>query len=252
MAASKALLEALFLVAFFLESSAASRDTRVEVTTVGPVTIGGILAIQCQVWNMRDTYMVNFFHDINGQTRRITVHNQYADNSLGQRSYLAKRTFPGGSHVFFLTVVNIEYEDEGKYICNVYSLTNGRQNDIAENSKKIRINTFPSKKYPSCQSAPDLASVKVGDMLLLKCTSERTFPLVTLTWSSSSDSTVSHDTHNTTSYSIVSFETSLVLKTSHNGAVFLCTMAIPGFPLRERTCMKIMDLSEWKVKHYNI
>ncbi len=237
MAAFPVLLQALFLIIFFFDSSAASRDTRVEVTSIGPVTIGGILAIQCQVWNMRDTFMVNFFHDINGQTQRITVDNHYADNSIGRRSYLAKRTFMDGSHIFFLTVVNIEQGDEGEFICNVYSIMNKKHNDIAENSKKININTFPSNIYPSCQSTPDIASVTLGDRLLLKCTSERSFPLVTLTWSSSSDSSISHNTRNATSYSIVSFETSLVLQRSHNGAVFVCTMTSPGFPQKERSCL---------------
>ncbi len=161
----------LFIVVFPVSSNAA-RDTRVDVTSVGSVSIGGILAIQCQVWNMEDTYKVNFFHDVNDHTEQITLDDySYAKTSLGQRSYLAKRTFPDGSHVLFLTVVNVEHGDEGKYLCKAYSWRGGRYNDIAEDSTKIRIYSFPSKTYPLCQRTPDVAHFTVGDRLLLKCTS---------------------------------------------------------------------------------
>ncbi len=216
MAAQHSLLSALFIVTVFTVSSNAARDTRVEVTSVNPATIGGILAIQCQVWNIRDTYKVNFFHDVNGQTEQLTFDNHYLSSSLGQRSYLAKRTFPDGSHVLFLTVVDVEHGDEGKYLCKAYTMLNGRFTDIAEDSKLIRIHSFPRKLYPVCQSTPNKASVTVGDMLRLKCTSERTFPLVTLIWSSSSDSSISHNNRNTTTNYEVSFEASLILRPSHN------------------------------------
>ncbi len=238
MALQQALLSALFIVTVFTVSSYAARDTRVEVSAVNAATIGGMLAIQCQVWNMRDTYKVNFFHDVDGHTEQVTlINNHYAPTSLGQRSYMAKRTFPDGSHCFFLTIVDVEYRDEGKFICKVYSFTNGLFNDIAQDSKVIQMNTFPATKYPSCQSTPDIAYVTVGNRLLLKCTSERTFPLVTLTWSSSSDSSITYNNRNTTANYEVSFESSMVLKPSHNGAVFVCTMTIPRFPDRERSCI---------------
>ena len=237
MAAQHVLLSALCLIIVFSLSSNAARDTRVKVTSINPVTIGGILAIQCQVWNMRDTNEVNFFHDVNGQTEQITFKTHYTPSSLGQRSYLAKRTFTDGSHVLFLTVVNVEHGDEGKYVCKVYSLSNARFNDIAEGSTVIRLYSFPSKQYPSCQSTPDINYVTIGDRLLLKCTSERTFPLVTLRWSSSSDSSIVRNNRNTTTNYEVSFDASLILRPSHNGAVFVCTMTIPGFPERERSCI---------------
>ncbi len=229
---------ALLCIIVFALSSQASRNTRVKVTSVGPVTTGGILAIQCEIRNMEETYKVNFFHDAHGKTEQITlINNNYAETSLGQRSYLAKRTFQGGSHVFFLTVVDVEYRDEGVYLCKVYSMENRRFNEIAEDSTEIRINSYPSKIYPSCQSSPSTASVTVGDRLVLKCISERTFPLVKLTWSSSSDSSVVRNNRNTTTNYEVSFEASLILQASHNGALFVCTMTSPGFPHRERSCM---------------
>ncbi len=237
MAAQHAILSALCLIIVFPVASNAARDTRVRVTSVTPAITGGILAIQCQVWNIRDTYKVNFFHDVNGKTEQLTFDNHYMSSSLGQRSYLAKRTFPDGSHVLFLTVVDVEHGDEGKYVCKVYSVTNAHFNHIAADSTYIRISSFPSKIYPSCQSTPDTASVTVGDRLLLKCISERTFPLVTLTWSSSSDSSISRLNRNTTTDYEVSFETSIVLQPSHNGAVFVCTMTIPRYPDRERSCI---------------
>ena len=50
-----------------------SADTRVEVTSpVHPTTVGGIVAIQCQVWNMQNAYTVNFFRVINGHSDQVT------------------------------------------------------------------------------------------------------------------------------------------------------------------------------------
>ncbi len=236
MAAPHALLCVLSYIIIFPVPSFTTRNTRIQVTSINSATIGGILAIQCQVWNLRDNYEVNFFHDVNGQTKQVTFETHYAPSSLGQRSYLAKRTFPDGSHVLFLTVVDVEQGDEGRYLCKAYSWSDGH-NNILEDLIDIRIYSFPKSIYPSCDTTPNIASVSVGNRLMLKCTCERTFPLVTLTWSSSSDSSISHNTRNATTHYIVSFETSFVLQPVHNGAVFVCTMTSPGFPERERSCL---------------
>ncbi len=225
----------VYIIILFSAISETARNRRIEVTSINPVFVGGILVVQCRVWNIRTSDKVNFFHYVNGQPEQITLDNHYAETSIGDRSYLAKRTFTDGSRIFFLTVVDIKQSDEGKYVCKVYSWSD--ITDIEEDSFDIRMHSFPNKVYPVCQSTPSIDSVTIGDRLLLKCTSERTFPLVTLTWSSSSDSSIVHNTRNTTSYSVVSFETSLVLQQSHNGAVFVCTMTSPGFPQRERSCI---------------
>ena len=41
-------------------------------TPINPVTADGILAIQCQIWNMRDEYNVDILRAVNKGTEQIT------------------------------------------------------------------------------------------------------------------------------------------------------------------------------------
>ena len=101
--AYKASIYLLFMIGF-VSFSVEAAQTRVELTSpVHPATVGCILALQCQVWNMEEEYTVNIFRVINGRTDQLTFKDKYTtDSSLGQRGFLAKRTFSGGSLVLFL------------------------------------------------------------------------------------------------------------------------------------------------------
>ena len=64
-------------------------QTRVDLTSpVDPVTVGGVFALQCQVWNMKDSYKVNIFRVVNGDIEQLTSKGDYdSRSSLGQRAF---------------------------------------------------------------------------------------------------------------------------------------------------------------------
>ena len=135
-----------FFVICIFNLQLTSAETRVELTTLAhPATVGGILAIQCQVWKMQDGYTVDLYRVLtNGHTDQITVRgNYYSQSSLGERGFLAKRSFSGGSMVLFLTVIDITTTDQSNYFCKVYSDLHGNYVEIARDSTDIEIYTFP-------------------------------------------------------------------------------------------------------------
>ena len=214
-------------------------QTRVEITSpVYPVTFGGILALQCQVWNMQDEYTVNLFRVVDGRTDPLSVRGKYdSDSTLGQRGFLAKRTFSDGSLILFLTVVDIVQSDGGKYSCKVYSWTDETINNVAQDSMIIEIYTFPSTKFPSCESDRNTLTLISGENVILTCTSEKAFPVVQLNWHcinleitfSLRDATINEKT--------ITSKLALTVDSSYNGAIFECKMTSAGFPDRERNCI---------------
>ena len=217
--------------------------TTVELTSpVNSVTVGGILAIQCQVWNMQEEYTVNLFRVVDGRTDPLTARGKYdSDSTLEQRAFLAKRTFSGGSLVMFLTVVDILPSDEGEYLCKVHSVVRGTFHDIAQDSITLDIHSFPNKNYPSCDSVPNTLTMIAGQILVLTCTSEISKPVVQLNWSCinadvhssliTQESTIIGDDGDT-----LMSQMTLTADVSHNGAIFECKMASDGFPDRVRSC----------------
>ena len=176
------------MIGFFSYWSEAAQTT-VELTSlVHPITIGGISALQCQVWNMEEEYIANIFRVVNGHTDQLTLRDKYdTDSSLGERGFLAKRTFSGGSQVLFLTVIDISPGDEGKYLCKVYSFTDGKFKDISEDSMTIEIYLFPDKVFPTCHIAPNKVIFNRDEQIILTCTSEKGFPVARLDWSCIND-----------------------------------------------------------------
>ena len=234
--ASNAFIYLLFVIDF-VSFSAEAAQTRVELTSpVHPATVGGILALQCQVWNMQEEYTVNIFRVVNGRTDQLTLRDKYdTDSSLGQRGYLAKRTFSDGSLVLFLTVIDISPGDEGKYLCKVYSLTDGNYRDIAKDLMTTEIYSFPDEAFPTCNSAPNNLKFNRNEQLTLTCTSEKGVPAVYLDWSCF-NADVDFVIRNLPSEDMITAEMTLSVDQSFNGAIFVCKMTSTGFPERVRSC----------------
>ena len=228
----------LSFVVCFCPGCSQTAQTRVELTSpVHPPTVGGILAIQCHVWNMQDGYKVNIFRAVNGQTEQLTIQGNYNSHSkLGERAFLAKRTFSGGALVLFLTVVDVVKSDGGKYSCKVYSWSDETINNVAQDSMTIEIYTFPSTIFPSCESDRNTLALNTGENVILTCTSDNAFPLVQLNWHcvnldiplSLRDSTIDENK--------ITSKTTLTVDSLYAGAIFECKMTSIGFPDRERTC----------------
>ena len=213
-------------------------ETRVELTSqVHPVTIGGILAIQCQVWKLKDGYKVDLLRVLdNGDTDPLTVRGNYqAQSSFEQRGFFAKRTFSDGSMVLLLTAIDILQTDQGSYLCKVYTDVHGNTEEITRDTIDIEIYRFPSNSYPSCNSAPDTHIIQGSKDVKLTCSSEKGFPVVELNWSCTKGD-VHFNIYNSQSDDSVSSELTVTIDATHSGAVFVCNLTSPGFPDRVRLC----------------
>ena len=230
---------ALILLFSFLKLSETIATT-VEVTVpIHPLTVGGILAIQCHIQNMEDDYTVRMFRAINGRTEHLTTEMIYFPSSVEQqgeqRLFVSKRTMPGGILVYFMTIVNLSYDDEGEYLCRVYTLSGGDYVKVTEGSTNVEIYFLPNRIYPQCQSEPVLTeNMNEGVQLKLKCISSRGSPEVALRWVDNLNQEIFSTTKNQDD--TVSSEINVRTATSRHGLIFICEMSSPGFPGFKRTC----------------
>ena len=71
---------------------------------------------------MRKEYDVRLLRVHNGNTEQITTGESYVQSSIIDRVFLARRSYPDGSYIYFITLVDVSLSDRGKYLCNVYSV----------------------------------------------------------------------------------------------------------------------------------
>ena len=216
----------------------AATETRVGFDApVNPVVVGGILAVQCQIWEMQGGYTVMIMRTIDGESEQITNGPAVTPvSSVANRVYLSVRTFRDGSVVYFVTLLDISDSDRGEYGCTVFTMSNRRFIEIADNSTNVLVASFPEETQPTCSSNPDNLVMQENTMLRLMCSAYKTFPVVDLKWRQSSvfdrylPSSESTYDESTTSIAVLRAEM------MHNGAIFLCEMTSKGFPDRMRTC----------------
>ena len=224
------------LLALWLLSVYKSKATTVDVTVpVNPVTVGGILAIQCQISDMENDHTVKILRVQNGRTEELTTDIRYYSVSLGQRYFITKRPMPGGKMVYFMTIVDISTLDDGKYLCKVYSLVDGEFVKVAEDSTNVEVYYLPDSIYPQCYSTPALTeNMNENIPLKLTCISARGSPAVALRWTDNSNQEVSSPSisQDDTVTSEFNVRTSSLLHDS----IFICEMTNPGFEDFKRTC----------------
>ena len=209
--------------------------TSVEVTVpVKPVIVGGVLAIQCKIRNMKKDHEIRMYRVANTHTEQLTSRLIYMGSSLGQRIFLARRNMPGGITVFFTTIVDISMLDEGEYLCRVYTLSGRDHVKVTEDSADVEIYSLPNSIYPQCQSTPTaVVSMNENVPLTLACISAKGNPAVELRWIDNLNQEISSESiiqDNT-----VSAELTLRTSTRHS-SIFICEMTSPGFPDFKRTC----------------
>ena len=210
--------------------------TRVEVTVpVNPVTVGGILPIQCKISDIADDHRVKILRVTDDQTEEIASGLDYLSSSFGQRVFITERRMSGGILVYFMTVVDISTLDEGEYYCLVYALSGIDSVKVAEGSTNVEIYFLPDRIYPLCDSTPAATqSLNIDVQLKLSCISAKGAPAVTLRWIDNSKQEIA--AHSKILDDTVSSEIALWTSTSHHGKVFICEMTSPGFEGIKRTC----------------
>ena len=70
-------------------------NTRVEKTTpINPVSLGGVLPMNCRIWNVLKEYDVRLLRVHNGNTEQLTTGERYVQSSIIDRVFLAMRSYP--------------------------------------------------------------------------------------------------------------------------------------------------------------
>ncbi len=218
----------------FMVNSA--QTTRVSISTpTSPVTIGGILAIQCQVWDTQHDFKVSIYRKANGRIVQVTNGNIIDQPAERPNVFLATRAFPGGSTTYFVTIVNGNDLDQGDYICRVNDMSKGSR--IAEDSITIELYSLPAKGSPMCDSVPGKPLiVNIGDRLTLKCTSDKGVPTVHIKWKNLKSSAYL-PSYETIDGNVIRSDITIDIDTSLNGAMFMCELTTEGYPDWKRTCM---------------
>ena len=194
------------------------------------------MVIQCRVWNMQEGYKVNILRFHNGRIESITSEESYLRSSLESRVFLSTRNFPDRTHVYILTLVDVSYNDQGKYSCSVEHVSEDGTTTIAMDKVMIKIHSFPNIMYPACDSVPrQPITLYQGNKLVLSCSSENGIPTAELIWSCTQPD-ISIISRNTSTTAMVSSEITLISDISYHGTVFTCHLSSQAFPNRERTC----------------
>ena len=215
----------------------ATAETTLEITTpINQVAVGGVLAIQCQIWNIQNGDTVAIARTSQEGSEQISSSDSITQSSSVQdRVYLSTRTFPGGSSVYFLTMLDVSLSDSGEYVCSVTRLAGSLPSIIDHDSVNIQINSFPDKSQPFCSSSPPRLMVSEGTTLELTCTTYKTVPIVVLKWRSLLTYEYLQSPNLSQGDEIVS-RLYITTEKVHHGAVFRCEVTSPGFPDRIQSC----------------
>ena len=215
----------------------AEGETTVEVTTpINPVTLGGILAVQCQIWNIQSGDTVAIARKFDGGSEQISSGSSIRESSsVKDRVYLAERTFTDGSMVYFLTMLDVISSDSGEYSCSVINFDGTLPTVLGHDSIDVEILTFPDKSQPSCTGNPPNLMLTKENTLELTCSSYKTVPIVDLKWRSLLTYEYLQSSDLSVGDSVVS-QHYVRTNMAHNGAIFRCEMTSPGFPDRIRSC----------------
>ena len=212
-------------------------ETRVEVTTpTNLVTVGGILVVQCQIWEIQDGDIVVIARTYDGGSEQISYGSNILDSSAKERVYLAIRRFPDGTVLYFLTLLNILSMDSGEYACTVSRMSGIRLTEIAYDSADVQICSFPDESQPSCVSFPSNTALMEGDMLELTCTTYKTIPIAHLKWRLLSTYEYLESTNSRRKREDIVSTTYVTLNMAHHDAIFRCEMTSEAFPDRMQSC----------------
>ena len=212
-------------------------ETTVEVSSpLSTVEVGGILTVQCQIWNMETGYTVTIVHTLNERSERISTDKVVLPSTpQASRAFLAVRAFPDGSMVYFLTLLDAVPSDHGEYSCTISSWFGGSFSEIARNTMQIQVVSFPDNKQPICSSNPSKLILQEGAGLELVCVSDKTNPMVDLKWRSLTSYKII-PSFNSTRSKTVSFTLRIRAELDYDSEIFMCEMTSRAFPDLIRTC----------------
>ena len=214
----------------------ATGETTIEVTTpIKQVAVGGILAVQCQVWNIQNGDTVAIARTADAGSEQISNSDSITKSSVKDRVYLSTRTFPDGSSIYFLTILDVNLLDSGEYLCSVTRIAESLPSIIDHDSIDVQINSFPDKSQPSCAVNTPNSMLIEGNTLELTCSTYKTVPVVDQKWRSLLTYKYLPSSHLSQGDTVVS-TLYVTIEKAHHGAIFRCEITSPGFPDHMRSC----------------
>ena len=218
-------------LAYFCDPSSAAGDTKIIATTpVNPVRVGDMFCLHCQVRNKGIEQEITIFRKVNGKIERL-VWNEGILEDVDNRVFLAVRQLDDGSLVYFLSVTDVNRQDEGEYTCRV--IVSETLERVTEATAEVKVQYFPPEVYPTCATNIKSSDVKSGTYVHLNCSSLKGHPAVEITWKQSGHalrSTLEESEH------FVSSKASVRLTRAQNGAIFVCEIRSSAFPDEISTC----------------
>ena len=214
----------------------ATAETTVDVSTpINSVAVGGILVVQCQIWNIQNGDTVAIARTSEEGSEQISNSESITKSSVENRVYLSIRTFPDGSSVYFLTLLDASLEDTGNYVCSVTRISGLLPSVISHDSIDVQIYSYPDKSQPYCSGSPPSLMLLEGNTLELTCNTYKTVPTVVLKWRSLSTYQYLQAPNLFQGDTVVS-RLYITIGKVHHGAIFRCEMTSPGFPDRMQSC----------------
>ncbi|XP_033107807.1 uncharacterized protein LOC117109545 [Anneissia japonica] len=184
---------------------------------------GGVVYFNCMVIELDVLEYVSWIHDGN----IISKGGIITDKHIDKRYIVDANSLHG---IFNLHILNVQREDSGQFICNVFK----GENDVVSASQPANLTVLqiPGEHYPIC--SPILSSYIIGKKIVVTCRSEITVPRAILTWKRNNVEATSHvETSIGTDY-IVSY--SLVASISDHRSLFTCELTTPANSAIRRNC----------------
>ena len=197
---------------------------------------GGVFSIHCQVSGLEQGQEVTMLRTVNGITERLALNEQVVRSSLGDRVFLATRLLEEGDTVYFLSLMDVELGDQGEYTCEVVS-TSRSDRDLPIGSVFINVMYFPSESSITCSKGTDYGVLRIGDTIMLNCSSDAGYPMVNIEWRRASDpKPMLESKFNSNGNSVYAIHEHKVSKLDEGSTIFICTVTSEVFPMQQRTC----------------
>ncbi len=220
-----------FVVVVFFVNVISGAEISIQ-GVVNPVKEDGLLSIACTVTGLEDNSQFTIFRTLGDNKIELLASNGDILPSTDDNVFLATRHMQDGSVIYFLTIIQVTKADEGEYSCKISTIREGKL--IALKSTPITVNHFPDEGSPKC-SPNDLPTHKVGDIMILNCTSNPGSPAVDIQWTKSDTDVLYSVLKNTSDGQLLSELRYRVSMRDHN-SVFICTISNPVFPDKTQTC----------------
>ncbi len=211
-------------------------DPQVIVST--PVTVvkeGGIFSVHCQIWNLdltgHDVEIVRIFESSSQRLSVDTDIHAKADD----RFYLAVRTLPDSSIVYFMSLIDVSRADEAEYACKIIS-TYPTLSEIASDSKPLDVTYYPASHEPRCEDVD--VEVTEGQPVTFECSAESAYPPIKLYWTrpgslkSLTNEVVHSEARHGRTYSTIT----LTPSADDDDFVLFCHIESSAFPGRDQSC----------------